>query len=321
MGGAVASVAGDVTFQITMPRNYRFYTADVFTDTMFGGNQLAVFTDARGIDPATMQRIAREMNLSETVFVLPAETADGTRRVRIFTPDRELPFAGHPTVGTAFILASIGDVPRAGDRTRIVLEEGVGPVEVMIQFRGEAPEFCQLAVAKMPEELPLPGASADFATILSLDPAEIGEGDRRPRCFSCGVPYLFVTVPDLGALARARPRLDLWQQQLAGYPAAEIYVITERAAAGSLCARMFAPSFGISEDPATGSAAAALAGYLCPDDVADALLRWTVRQGVDMGRASTLEVEADVRNGAIAAVRVGGSSVMVSEGVMTLPAA
>lgn len=302
-----------------MPEKYRFFTADVFTDRMFGGNQLAVFTDARGIDERVMQQIAREMNLSETVFVLPPATAQGTRRVRIFTPGRELPFAGHPTVGTAFVLASIGEIRCDRDRTRIVLEEEVGPVEVVLEFREGRPVFAQLAAAKMPAEGPVPPPADQLAAALSLEVAQIAGGPRAPRCFSCGVPYLFVTVRDLTALAQARPNMVLWERYLAGYPTAEIYAITEAAGDADVRARMFAPLFGIPEDPATGSAAAALAGYLCPENAADGLLRWTVRQGVEMGRPSTIEVEADVTNGAISAVRVGGSSVMVSEGAMTLP--
>ena len=303
-----------------MANEYRFYTTDVFTDRMFGGNQLAVFTDARGLDAATMQKIAREMNLSETVFVLPPQTAAGTRAVRIFTPDRELPFAGHPTVGTAFVLASIGEVAASDGTARIVLEEGVGPVEVLIRFDAGGPSFAELTAAKLPEEGP-PAPSIDLlAAALSLDVAQIKHGARRPRAFSCGVPFLFVTVRDLAALAEARPNLAFWNQHLAGYVTNEIYLLTENAADADVRARMFAPSLGIMEDPATGSAASALAGYLAPSASPDGTLRWTVLQGVEMGRPSTIKVEADFAAGAITAVRVGGCAVMVSEGLLRLSA-
>ena len=303
-----------------MPNEYRFCTADVFTDRIFGGNQLAVFIDGRGLDSTTMQEITREMNLSETVFVLPPETPRGTRRLRIFTPGRELPFAGHPTVGTAFVLASIGEIPATPDETHIVFEEGVGPVEVLVRCRGGKPVFSQLSVAKLPEEGPSPPSTDKLAALLSLDPAQIAGGERRPRSFSCGVPFLFVTVRDLAALGQARPNTELWDRNLGDYEAREIYVVTEDAQDADVRARMFAPSMGIVEDPATGSAASALAGYLAPSRAPDGVLRWTVHQGVEMGRPSVLQVEADVKAGAIAAVRVGGRSVMVSEGVMKLPA-
>lgn len=300
-----------------MANEFRYFTADVFTDEMFGGNQLAVFPDARGLDETTMQKIARELNLSETVFVLPAETPQGTRRLRIFTPGSELPFAGHPTVGTAFVLASIGEVPPIGERVRVVFEEGVGPVEVLIEFSDGRPVFSQLSAARMPEEGAPPSGTSDLAAVLSLEPSQILDGERRPRSFSCGVPYLFVTVRDLAALGEARVKIDLWERYLSGYAAPEIYLLTEMAT-GDVRARMFAPGIGIQEDAATGSAAAALAGYLAPENAPDGTLRWTVRQGVEMERSSTLQVEADITHGAISAVRVGGSSVMVSEGVLRL---
>ena len=300
-----------------MPAEYKFFTADVFTDRMFGGNQLAVFPDARGLDHAAMQSIAREMNLSESVFVFPAETAAGTRRVRIFTPGSELPFAGHPTVGTAFVLASTGEIAMTGDTTRIVLEEGVGPVPVVIRSKGGRPVFSQLSAAKFPEEGPAAPSREELAAVLSLQPEQIAAGSNRPRAFSCGVPYLFVTVRDLEALAAIKFNSAEWEQHVAGSWATEIYVLTQPGST-DVRARMFAPGLGIVEDPATGSAAAAMAGYLAPANPGDGMLNWTVRQGVEMGRASTMEVEADVVHGEISAVRVGGASVMVSQGSITL---
>ncbi|MBA3272971.1 MAG: PhzF family phenazine biosynthesis protein [Chthoniobacterales bacterium] len=303
-----------------MARQFQFLTADVFTDHLFGGNQLAVFPNAAGIPEQTMQQIAREMNLSETVFVFPPETAAGTRRLRIYTPANELPFAGHPTVGAAFVLASMGEIALTGDETSTVFEEGVGPVPVVIRSRGGRPVFCQLTAAKLPQEGPPPPPRAALAEVLSLGDDQIGEGDERPRAFSCGVPFLFVTLRDLDALASIRINNAAWERHIAGYWATDIYTLTRRAADGEIRSRMFAPGLGIAEDPATGGAAAALAGYLARPDLPDGVSHWTVRQGVEMGRPSTIEVEADMLHGAITEVRVGGSSVMVSEGVMTLPA-
>lgn len=303
----------------SMPTRYRFITADVFTDRMFGGNQLAVFTDGRGLDDDTMQSIAREMNLSETVFVLPPETAQGTRRLRIFTPGRELPFAGHPTVGAAFVLAAIGDVALDGELTRIIFEEGVGPVAVMIRAENGRPVFSQLSAAKLPEFGPPPPSTEKLASMLSLSVDDFESGAGEPRACSCGVPFLFVTLRSLDALARARVNIEAWERDLSGYWAPEIYLITHAADDADIRARMFAPSMGIGEDPATGGAATALAGYLTPVGARDGVRRWTIRQGVEMGRPSTILLEADVAAGAITAIRVGGASVLVSEGMLTLP--
>ncbi len=285
---------------------------------MFGGNQLAVFTDARGLDDATMHAITREMNLSETVFVLPPETPRGTRRLRIFTPGRELPFAGHPTVGSAFVLTAIGEVPLDGELTRIVFEEGVGPVEVMVTAEAGRPVFSQLSAAKLPELGPPPPSTEILASVLSLDVNDIEAGDHAPRACSCGVPFLFVTVRDIATLGRARVNTALWERHIAQYWAPEFYVIAHTDDPAQLRARMFAPALGIGEDPATGGAATALAGYLLSADAPDGVRRWTIQQGVEMGRPSTIFLEADVRAGAIVAIRVGGASVLVSEGELTL---
>ena len=301
-----------------MSRRYRFITADVFTERMFGGNQLAVFTDAAGLDTQTMQAIAREMNLSETVYVFPPETARGTRRLRIFTPGTELPFAGHPTVGAAFVLSAIGEIASDGELARIVFEEGVGPVKVVVRSEAGRPVFAQLSAAKLPEFGPPAPPGELIASVLSLTADEVESGAHAPRACSCGVPFLFVTVRNLAALARARVDIQLWERHVADYWAPEFYVIAKPTSAADIRARMFAPSMGIGEDPATGSAAAALAGYLAPQQAADGVLRWTIQQGVEMGRPSTIFLEADIRSGAITAVRVGGASVLVTEGQLTL---
>ena len=302
-----------------MSKRYRFITADVFTDRMFGGNQLAVFTDARGLDEETMHAITREMNLSETVFVLPPESDRGTRRLRIFTPGRELPFAGHPTVGSAFVLTAIGEVPLDGALTRIVFEEGVGPVEVTVRAEAGRPIFSQLSAAKLPELGPPPPSTEILASVLSLDAHDIEGGDRSPRAYSCGVPFLFVTVRDVDTLGRARVNTELWERHIEQYWAPEFYVIAHTRDPAEIRARMFAPALGIGEDPATGGAATALAGYLVRANAPDGVRRWTIRQGVEMGRPSTIFLEADVSSGAIGAIRVGGASVLVSEGELILP--
>jgi trans-2,3-dihydro-3-hydroxyanthranilate isomerase len=302
---------------------YRFYTADVFTDRPFGGNQLAIFPDARGLDGGRMQEIAREFNISETTFVLPPEDRRYTRRVRIFTPGAELAFAGHPTVGTAHVLTAVGEIPLTGETTRIVLEEKVGPVPVTIRADGGTPVFAQLSVAKLPEVGPPPPAPERLAAMLSLDPADLVGDDMPPEAVSCGLPYLVVPVRNRNAVARARLRLELWEETLRDYWTDDVFVFAldpEREDA-DVRARMFAPGYGVPEDPATGSACVALGGYLAVRHPRhDGTLRWVVEQGFEMGRPSILEVEVDKRAGEIAAVRVGGSTVLVTEGQMEVPA-
>lgn len=304
---------------------YRFLTTDVFTDRIFGGNPLAVFPDGQGLSTEQMQRTARELNLSETVFVLPPENPDHTRRLRIFTPGAELPFAGHPTVGTAIVLASIGEVPMQGAETRIVFEEGVGPVPVLIRAEGGVPVFAQLSAAKLPEAGPPAPTTAEIAELLSIDPGDILAGDDAPENVSAGVPFLFIPVRDRAVLARCRMRLDRWDALLAGHPGVPpgLYVFSRapELPGSHFRARMFGPGVGIPEDPATGGAVAAFGGYVgarAPER--DGTLRFAIEQGFEMGRPSLLHLEVDKRDGGITAVRVGGGAVLVSEGTMEIPA-
>jgi trans-2,3-dihydro-3-hydroxyanthranilate isomerase len=288
---------------------------------MFGGNQLAVFPDASRIPPHLMQSIAREFNFSETTFVLPPDDPSHTKRVRIFTPGNELQFAGHPTVGTAHVLATIGAVTLTGDETRIVLEEGVGPVPVVIRAENGRPTFAQLSVAKLPEVGPPPPSTTVLADLLSLSVNDL-LGDKMPaEAISCGTPFLFVPLRDRDAVARARPKLDLLEQALRDYITNMVFVFAMEAErpGSQVRARMFAPVIGVPEDPATGSAAVGLGGYLASRDPRrDGLLSWRIEQGFEMGRPSILDVEVDKRGGEITGVRVGGQTVMVCEGKMDL---
>ena len=297
---------------------YRFCTADVFTNVAFGGNQLAVLPDARGLETDQMQAIAREFNYAESVFVFPAEKG-GTRKLRIFTPGAEMPFAGHPTVGTAHVLAAIGEIPLTGKETRIVFEEGVGPVPVTIRAEGGVPTFAQLSVAKLPELGPQPPTRQTLAEILSLDPEDIIGGMSQPQAISCGVPFLLVPLRNRDAIARARMRLDRWEAVMERWWAPSIMVFSRDAeqAGHDVRARMFAPGLGVMEDPATGSACATLAGYLAArDHASDGTLCWVVEQGFEMGRPSIIEIEADKAASQVTAIRVGGSSVMMMEGTL-----
>jgi trans-2,3-dihydro-3-hydroxyanthranilate isomerase len=298
----------------------RFLLVDVFTDVPFAGNQLAVIPDGVGLSSAQMQAIAREFNFSETVFALPPENPAHTRRLRIFTPTNEIPFAGHPTVGGAYALAAAGDIPLHGAETRIVLEEGVGPVRVLIRARDGAPVFSQLSVAKLPVMTPAPDAAA-LAAVLSLDAADVRtDGPWTPTTGSCGLPFVLVPLRDRRAVARARYRTDVASALPAGALATGVMLFAmEGERAGShVRARMFAPEFGVPEDPATGSACAALGGYLAArHQSASGTLHWVVEQGFEMGRPSIVDIEVDKAQGQITEVRVGGASVLVAEGTLS----
>lgn len=295
-----------------------FHTLDVFTDTIFGGNPLAVLTDAHGLSTEQMQRITTEFNLSETVFVLPPEDAAHTRRLRIFTPGRELPFAGHPTVGTAYLLAATGLIPVTEGETRIVFEEGIGPVPVTIRIENGAPVSAELTVARTPEfRSDAPGA-AEIAEMLSLSVADISTGALGAEAVSCGVPFMIAPLVSRDAVSRAKLSRPTWERTLASGWAKEIFLFDASAATsgGTIRARMFAPGMGIGEDPATGAAAACLAAYLAKRAQGDGALNWTVEQGYEMGRPSILSLSAEVKGGEIGAIRVAGKSVLVSEGRM-----
>ncbi|HYD51384.1 MAG TPA: PhzF family phenazine biosynthesis protein [Gemmatimonadaceae bacterium] len=297
---------------------YRYFTADVFTDRPFGGNQLAVLPDARGLSAEQMHQIAREFNYSESTFVFPPELPSHTRRVRIFTPGGEVPFAGHPTVGTAHVLAACGELRLTGEATRIVFEENVGPVPVTIRAEGGRPTFAQLEVAQLPQVGPPAPPRAALAALLSLEESDLLDGEWAPQAVSCGLPFLFVPLRDRGAVARARARTDLLEQTLAPYWTQMVFVFAHggERAGSDIRARMFAPLIGVPEDPATGSACAALGGYLATRDATtrDGTKRWVIEQGFEMGRPSIVELEVDREGGRIISVRVGGRSVMMCEG-------
>jgi trans-2,3-dihydro-3-hydroxyanthranilate isomerase len=275
---------------------FEYRLVDVFTRKRFGGNPLAVFLDGRGIDPALMQRIAFELNLSETTFVLPTERPDCDVRVRIFTPRAELPLAGHPTVGTAFVLDR-------GDR--IVFELGVGPVPVE---RLRAADGAMLWRMTQPPARfgPRCDDRAGLAVALGLDVADL---DPALPCESVatGPPFLIVPLRSLEALARARLRIDAWEAIERAVEGAQPYLFV-RTGAGSARCRMFGPGHGISEDPATGGAAGPLGAYWLAHGLTTPNAPLVFTQGVEMGRPSELLVEASK------SVRVAGACVAVGGG-------
>jgi trans-2,3-dihydro-3-hydroxyanthranilate isomerase len=285
----------------------RFATLDVFTDRPFAGNPLAVVLDAEALDAAVMQAIAREFNHPETVFVFaPADPAHRAR-VRIFTPARELPFAGHPTVGTAVLLGA-----RDGGRD-LVLEEGIGAVRCTLESIRGGGGSARFTIPQLPTEVGPTADAAAIAAALSLVPEDIGEG--LPARWSAGLPLTFVPIVSLAAIARCRP--DLARFDAAFGAGAAVYVFcNETAEAGHhFHARMFAPAMGVPEDPATGSAAAAFVGVLARR-LSDGSHAITIEQGYEMGRPSLIYLTAEVAAGRLVSASVGGDAVIVTEGTI-----
>ena len=294
---------------------YRYYICDVFTDTRFGGNQLAVLPAAGGLSDQQMQQIAREFNFSETTFVLPAE-AGHTRRVRIFTPTVEIPFAGHPNIGTAFCLAAAGEFGPIDTPITVTFEERAGLVPVSIHQRAGHLIWCELAA---PERLSLGKTISPqtLATAVSLGQGDIVTRTHLPQVASVGLPFLMVELKDRAALERARTNMDGVHSLVAEGVTPDIHLYTHSTDEFDLRARMFAPLDGVPEDPATGSANCALAALLSHyNDTTSGSFRWRIAQGVEMGRPSVLETRAEKREGVVVDARVGGTSVLVSEGFL-----
>jgi trans-2,3-dihydro-3-hydroxyanthranilate isomerase len=305
-----------------MPSKHRFVTLDVFTPVAFGGNQLAVFPDASGIPEDALLRITREFNFAEVTFCYPPANPAHTKRVRIFTPAREIPFAGHPTVGTAIALHLLGAAgASSGGKAKLVLEEGVGPITVNVNSTGGGAPFAQFSVAKLAEVGPPAPSRGMLAEILSIDAEDILASPMAPQNVSCGLPFLLVPLRSVDAVSRSRLRLDKWEATLKSSWAPDVFLFARDPEGGDahFRARMYGPGVNVPEDPATGSANACLAGYLAARaPQKDGTLVWTVDQGVEMGRPSRLEIEADKSAGAVTAIRVGGNAVMITEGTLEL---
>jgi len=296
----------------------RFHTLDVFTTEPFTGNGLAVVLDADGVSDAHMQRIAREFNLSETVFVQRPDVASHTAKVRIFTPGGELPFAGHPTIGCAILLASLKHKDGCSFETELRLEAKAGVVPVTVSRIGPVARAV-LTAPKLPENLGAPPPTARLAEAVGVKESDIGFGQHVPGLFMTSSRVLFVPVKDLATLARTRVVEPAWSAALAEAQSFNVYLYAAGGADASTSyrARLYAPGEGIPEDPATGLAAATFPGQLMAHEKrGDGTHRWRVEQGYEMGRPSQIDVEADVEGGRIRAVRVGGSAVRISEGTL-----
>jgi trans-2,3-dihydro-3-hydroxyanthranilate isomerase len=293
----------------------RYFTLDVFTARKFTGNPLAVVLQSDGLDDAAMQAIAREFNLPETVFVFAADEPRRRARVRIFTPARELPFAGHPTVGTAVLLAQHDG---GGQAREIVLTEQVGPVVCQVKPAG-AGGFASFAIPKLPERIGPVLDKPALAAALGLDPADLGFENFSPDRWTAGSPFTFVPVRSRAAIARARPDMARWGVAFGPNdpPGAFLFCRETADPARAFHARMFAPAMGIVEDPATGSAVAAFAGVLVASgSFAAGRHALVIEQGTDMGRPSLLRLELDIGPDRLRGAIVGGDAVIVCEGTI-----
>lgn len=300
-----------------------FVTVDVFTTERFAGNPLAVFPDARGIDERTMQRIAVEFGYSEITFVLPPDDPANDARVRIFTPTAEIPFAGHPNVGTAFVLAAGGTVfgRAAGERLRFEERAGIVSVEVLREAGAVVGATIR---APRPLELRAAVPAAVVAGVVGLDPAAVVVARHRPVVASVGLPFVLAEIAGLDALAAAAPERAAFAAAARrhGQPELDFSVflyVRDPAAPGRIRARMFAPLDNVTEDPATGSASAALAAYLATlSPESDGSFDLMIEQGVEMGRPSTIAVAVDKVGGVPGAVRISGRCVPVIRGTVEL---
>jgi trans-2,3-dihydro-3-hydroxyanthranilate isomerase len=294
-----------------------FHTLDVFTETPYTGNPLAVVLDAGGLTKRQMQTIAREFNLSETIFVRPPVDPDHTAEVRIFLPETEIPFAGHPTIGCAILLAEQAQVP--GDWTTLVtLEEQAGLVSVAVTRKGGR-THAELTAPVVPHAHPGVITAADAAAALGLAEGEIGFGLHRPAVWQGGPAFAYVPVTDTAALGRARPRFPAWDSLMAEAGVEMLYAYAPRIGV-DYQARMFSPASGVSEDPATGSATAILAAQLWS---AKAILPGTtvinLLQGQEMGRPSQLRLTIVAGDNGLQEVRVSGAAVRISAGRLAAP--
>ena len=304
---------------LIVSRSYRYLHYDVFTAQLFGGNQLAVFLDGRGLAANTMQAIANEMNFSETTFILPPEQRETDFRLRIFTPAAELPMAGHPTIGSAFALARAGVLEPA--RKDFVFGLGIGPTPVALTWRGS-----DLTFASMTQRRPMfskaIGDLAGAARALGLPQAAVAGAGLPVQVVSCGLPYLIVPLATRRAVDNAvssPEAIDAFFRE-AGVDASGVFLFSHERGSDKATAysRMFAPGLGVTEDPATGSASGPLGCYLVRHKVVPAAKAGTILnlQGVKMGRPSHMHVSIGVEKGDITSVRVGGEAVLAGEGTL-----
>ncbi len=302
----------------------KFYTLDVFTNKPFGGNQLAVFPHAEGLSEEIMQKIALEFNFSETVFVFPltnqSDSDDNSFswKVRIFTPGGEIPFAGHPTIGTAFLLAKLEKINLSTQPVTIYLIEPVGKVPVILTPRENQSMLVELVAPNPPifySEIP---SLSVLAEVLSLSVSDLQVDDFNPQAVSCGLPFLLIPVRNVDVLAQININQSLWEDQIKNFVAPHLYPFCS-IGEDNWRVRMFAPALNIVEDPATGSAATAFSAYLAhKNNYRDGVWEFDIEQGIEIGRNSQIKGTVVKNNGQISKIKVGGECVIVTEGFFNI---
>lgn len=295
-----------------------YYILDVFTERVFGGNPLAVVTEADNLTPAEMQAIAREFNLSETVFVLKPTSPGHSAKVRIFTPLREIPFAGHPTLGAAALLAELRTPVVNGERDAIIaLEEEVGSVRVGVRLRSGAAAFAEFDAPKVPSKPEPLGDPDETAAAVGLIASEVGFENHKPMLVRDSNIFAYVPVANLDAIAKLRVTAAHWGRAFSDRGAVGVYVYTRQCvrAVSHFHARMFAPDLGVPEDPATGSAAIGFARVVHAfDGLGDGTHKRIIEQGLEINRPSSIGLIITVKGGEMEGVRIGGHVVRVADG-------
>ena len=303
---------------------YRYYIADVFTKQIFSGAQIAVFPHAEGLSKEQMQLVSRELNLSETVFIFPSGKQAASRIMRIFSPQGEIDFAGHPIIAAAFVLASCGDIILDNAVTPMIFEQNAGPVKVNISAENGKPSFMQFSRKVTSIIDRFTPSDDELASFLSIQPSELDHKKYATRLVSCGVPYLIVPVWRYQSVRAAKFNYAAWSQSSAPQTAAqEILLFSPKTpfADADFNARLLGPRIGMHEDPPVGNAMPAFASYLCSFEfMKKGTYTFSVDRGEPDSRRSVLNLEMDHKGEYTLTIRVGGSAVMVAEGVMTIPA-
>lgn len=304
--------------------NYKYYIADVFTRQIFNGAQIAVFPKADGLSKQQMKLVARELNLTETVFVFHEDTDPAKRRMRIFSPKGEIDIAGHPIIATAFVLATCGDISLTEKYTPIIFEQNSGPVSANITNENGKPVFIQFTGKVSPIVDRFAPTDGELASFLSINQGQIDHKKFSTRLVSCGFPYLIVPIYNYETVRKARFNFQAWSESIAPQTAAQeilLFSPKSRFQDADFNARLVGPNIGLHDDPPVGTAMPAFAAYLCSfEHMQKGTYTFAVDRGDTDNRRSVLNLEMDHKGEESLTIRVGGEAVMVAEGMMTIPA-